>query len=487
VAEYLIAIENREDWKQHYPDLPIALVSDYLDGDNYGIDRDLRILNLCRSYRYLSEGYYCSLLAEARGHRVVPTVRTINHISRKSIYSLDFDSLDTAVRRAFRNRSHTEDRLAIDIFFGHCDVPEMEDMARSLADIYRVPLLRAEFRKREHWRLETLRPLHLHQLTPAQETGFLAGLSAHLGKRWRKRRARNHPRYHLAILHDPQEVFPPSDARALNAFVRAGREEEVNVELIQKRDYNHLGEYDALFIRETTGINHHTFRFAKKAETEGMPVIDDPDSILGCTNKVYLAELLRTHRIPTPKTLILRRDALAEAEEEIAYPTVLKIPDGSFSRGVVKAENRDDLYRLSNDLFKTSDLILAQEFLYTPFDWRVGILNGNPLYVCQYFMPGKHWQIYHHSTGKKTKSGRFQTLSVAEAPAPVVRVAVRAAKLIGNGLYGVDVKQIGQRAVVIEVNDNPNIDAGVEDKVLQTDLYRAIIGEFVRRLNAQTR
>ena len=35
---------------------------------------------------------------------------------------------------------------------------------------------------------------------------------------------------------------------------------------------------------------------------------------------------------------------------------------------------------------------------------------------------------------------------------------------------------------VVEVNDNPNIDAGVEDAVLKDDLYRAVIGALIRRL-----
>ena len=46
-------------------------------------------------------------------------------------------------------------------------------------------------------------------------------------------------------------------------------------------------------IRETTSINNHTYRFAPKAWAEGMPVIDDPISMMRCTNKVYLWELLR--------------------------------------------------------------------------------------------------------------------------------------------------------------------------------------------------
>jgi glutathione synthase/RimK-type ligase-like ATP-grasp enzyme len=51
-----------------------------------------------------------------------------------------------------------------------------------------------------------------------------------------------------------------------------------------------------------------------------------------------------------------------------------------------------------------------------------------------------------------------------------------------HGLYGVDLKQVGDRVVVIEVNDNPSIDAGVEDAYLGKDLYRHIMDEFLRRM-----
>ena len=77
------------------------------------------------------------------------------------------------------------------------------------------------------------------------------------------------------------------------------------------------------------------------------------------------------------------------------------------------------------------------------------------------------------------------SVPVQEAPRNVVRSALKVARQIGSGLYGVDMKQSGERAVVIEINDNPNIDAGVEDLVLGDELYRMVIGEFVRRLEAR--
>jgi glutathione synthase/RimK-type ligase-like ATP-grasp enzyme len=81
--------------------------------------------------------------------------------------------------------------------------------------------------------------------------------------------------------------------------------------------------------------------------------------------------------------------------------------------------------------------------------------------------------------------GNYATLAVADAPPAVVQTAVKAAKLMGDGLYGVDIKEIDGRPMVIEINDNPSIEAGVEDKVLGAALYDAIIGALRRRVEAR--
>ena len=57
-----------------------------------------------------------------------------------------------------------------------------------------------------------------------------------------------------------------------------------------------------------------------------------------------------------------------------------------------------------------------------------------------------------------------------------------AANLIGDGLYGVDVKESDGKFYVIEVNDNPNINAGCEDAVLKEELYRRMVSIFVKRI-----
>ena len=67
----------------------------------------------------------------------------------------------------------------------------------------------------------------------------------------------------------------------------------------------------------------------------------------------------------------------------------------------------------------------------------------------------------------------------------MIRIALKSANLIGDGLYGVDVKQVDSRCYVIEVNDNPNVDAGNEDGVLKDALYREVMSVFLKRVEAR--
>jgi len=484
VSRQIVVVENMSDWGSAIEGMEVVHVDDYLTGRDYFKSRNVQVINLCRSYKYLSVGYYCSLLAEARHHRVVPTVKTMLDLSRKSMYSLDTENLDERVRKAFSKHDGDEERqFTIDCYFGQSEYHALAPVARQLFELFPAPILSITFQRGSVWRLDTIKPTPLHRLNSAQREGFATALENYRKKRLRTSKGRITPRYDIAILHDPSDPLPPSNERALKNFIKAGSEMGVAVELIERQDYGRLAEYDALFIRDTTRIDHYTYRFAKRAESEGMVVIDDPRSILLCANKVYLAELLHANRIPTPHTVIVGKNDRDAAEQQLGYPMVLKVPDGSFSRGVYKVENREQMLEVTARLFKQSELILAQEFLYTEYDWRIGIINRQPFFASQYFMSKKHWQIVKHDDKGGFKEGGFKTVPIEEAPAEVVKVALNAANLIGNGLYGVDLKQGEHGVYVIEVNDNPNIDTGVEDVVLKGELYRMVMAEFVRRLD----
>ncbi len=484
MTKTVVVVENPNDVPWLGREDLVVTARDFLLKRERRAERNIRVVNLCRNFDYLSLGYYCSLLAEARQQRVIPSVATILELRRKTLYGLVLDELDDLLAGATKDMSSAEvGSFTFHVYFGRTESERFRPLARKLFDTFRAPLLKIEVRRRgDRWTLGAIRMPAVADLSIAEQESFRSGFEAYTKLHWRAPRPRPSSRYDIAILHDPNEKLPPSNARALQKFVKVGESMGIDVELVERKDYLRIAEYDALFIRETTALDHHTYRFAKKAAFESMPVIDDPDSILKCTNKVFLAELLKANNVPTPKTMIVDRSTLATIETEFSFPVILKIPDGSFSRGVVKVEDRAGLRAGAADLMRKSELIIAQEFMYTDFDWRVGVLNRKPIFVSQYFMSKGHWQIIQHTAGGAVEEGDSKTLLIDEAPAAVMDTAVKAAGLIGDGLYGVDLKQNERGVFVMEVNDNPNIDAGYEDSRLKDDLYRIILEDFVRRL-----
>lgn len=482
----IVVVNNPNDWQLDVPDVRVVSARQYLTDPSFVTLDKAKIFNLCRSYRYQANGYYVSLLAAARGHKPLPSVATIQDMKSQSLIRFVSDDLDELIQHSL---GHIKaDTFTLSIYFGRNVAKRYERLSQRLFTLFQAPFVQAHF---EHngkaWRLVQLKPIAASEIPDDHRTFAVQVTKDYFAGKKQSAPKRFVPRYDLAILHNTGVADSPSDEKALQKFVRAAETLGIGAELITKEDYSSLAEFDALFIRETTNVNHHTFRFARRAQAEGLVVIDDPDSILKCTNKVYLAELLQHHEIPHPKTLIVHKDNMDKIIPELGLPVILKQPDSAFSQGVVKVSTVEELGETAERMLDKSDLIVAQQFMPTEFDWRIGIIDRKPLYACKYFMARRHWQIINRSAIGSKRFGGQETVPVELVPKVVMKNALAAANLIGDGLYGVDMKQIGQQAYVIEVNDNPSIDSGVEDVLLKDTLYLRVMQVFLNRIEDRKR
>ena len=484
----LLLLDNLDDWKPYYETSSIASVSEYLKEKPSGKSSKL-VINLSNDYSCNSEGYYCSLLAQARGHKVIPGVDVINKLDSETGIRMTGALQKLCYQWMIKNNIQEGTVWYLNIYFGKCKEKGLERIARFIFDNYPAPLLKVCLNTRQRNQVETIQAIPLHSLSDEEQDFFASALDSFNKKIWRMPRLSRHTRYSLAILHDPNEPFPPSDKKALAKFLDMAKKVDIHAELITEEDSTRLMEFDALFIRATTSLHHYTFHLAQKARQNDMVVIDDPLSIIRCTNKVYLYELLEKEKIPVPASKLIFRtseNSFGDIAEKLGSPFILKIPDGSFSHGTHKVNSEEDFKKAAATLFDSSAIILAQEYMPTEFDWRIGTLGGEALFACKYYMAKGHWQIYNHASKGKHQAGLVTTLPLYQVPRNVIKTALKATSLIGKGLYGVDLKVVNNKVVVIEINDNPNIDHKIEDAILGDELYYRLLNHFLRTLELRS-
>jgi hypothetical protein len=109
-------------------------------------------------------------------------------------------------------------------------------------------------------------------------------------------------------------------------------------------------------------------------------------------------------------------------------------PGGSLLAACTRSRARPEFKRAADELFDETDLLMAQEFLPTEFDWRVGVLAGEPLFLCQCCMACGHWQIVKHRADGSAREGGFRTFRILAGFA----VTKRFCWLLSNGrvVYG---------------------------------------------------
>ena len=210
MSTHLIVVDRRTDFKGTLGSLQLITTKEYITKPEMVKGRAVRVINLSRNYDYLGFGYYCSLLAEARGQKVIPTVRTILDLSQKSLYRFALPELEEGLRRRMRRLTQPpEASFSLKVFFGHTDDRRFPDFARRLFDQFRCPMLKVHLRLKEDWSISGIEAMALDDLKPDDEARFESALDAYTRSSWREPTVKSTLRYSLAILHNPKEALPP--------------------------------------------------------------------------------------------------------------------------------------------------------------------------------------------------------------------------------------------------------------------------------------
>jgi len=290
----------------------------------------------------------------------------------------------------------------------------------------------------------------------------------------------------IGIYTERSTIARSEEMAALMRFGQVARKLGHQVDYLFRPDLYKIPQYDAIYIRALTDPLNSAYVAARTAELHGIRVVDDPTSIYICCDKVNMYRHLIAAGVPMPETVFLHAADVtpkkaAQLFRMLGHPLVLKAPNSSFSMYVERVKTPEDFVRVGNRFLRRADRLVVQRFITSEFDWRVGVLDGEVLFVCQYLIPKKRWKIVTHIENGRTIYGPVKGIEPDKADPLLLATAVQAAKAIGHGLYGVDLKQHEDHFVVIEVNDNPTINAGEEDQKAPY-LYERLV-EYLMKQN----
>lgn len=476
-----LVVNKPENWNLSLENMEVISARNYLTKPEFSRLKKARIFNLCKDYSYQSQGYYVSLLAEARGHLAIPTVMNLVDLREPRLVKIVSGEFDDLIQKSLKGIKSPE--FTLSIYFGQNVAQKYKELSAMFHRHFQIPFLRVKFSYSNKWNIKSIKALSEVEIPVDHKAAMHEFASQYFAKKRYDTPKNESYEYDLAILVQDHDPAPPSNAKALRRFAELAEKMNFYVEFVTPKDLSRLTAFDALLIRQSTEVNNEAYAFARKAQQEDIAIVDYPDAILKCCNKVFMAEALENAGIPTPKTVIVHKENRNKVVEQTGLPLVLKSPDSTFSFGVKKAATVEEYEKLVGEMLKKSELVIAQEYTPSDYDWRIGILDDKPIFACRYYMAKDHWQIYNWKAKKKDdQEGNADVIAIEEVPKKIMDAALKSAKLMGKGLYGIDVKEVGGKPLVIEINDNPNIDFGVEDRFYGDKIYNEILIALKNRL-----
>ena len=139
---------------------------------------------------------------------MIPSVRTISELTKKSLYGLALDDLDKTLEKALSHHLYSDtEGFTLTLYFGKTHIEPLQDLARQLFEVFPCPILLVEFRRTNGWHIEGIKSGTLHKLRDDQEDQFANALDGFSRKVWRVPRSKQVARYDLAILHDTASIL----------------------------------------------------------------------------------------------------------------------------------------------------------------------------------------------------------------------------------------------------------------------------------------
>jgi ribosomal protein S6--L-glutamate ligase len=210
-----------------------------------------------------------------------------------------------------------------------------------------------------------------------------------------------------------------------------------------------------------------------------MPI--KPESVFTARNKFITLLTLKDAGLPVPNSyLTITRANMDELLDKMSYPVVMKLLYGSLGKGVMFADSKQSAASLMDTLERFKEPIFLEEYIRNPGeDIRAFVLGDSIL----------------ASMKRKAKRDEMRAnIAIGGSGEPIElgpkikELAVRAAKVLGMGICGIDIIEGIDGPQIIEANVNVHFEGltkttgiNVAKKVVEWVKKEAKVMEWLRR------
>lgn len=232
---------------------------------------------------------------------------------------------------------------------------------------------------------------------------------------------------------------------------------------------------DLVIPRIGASITSYGLAVVNQLEAMGIPVLNEAAAIARSRDKLRCLQLLAREGLDIPRTVLMRqRDHLEEAVAQIGgLPVIVKLLRGTQGVGVMLAHSEEELASTLDTLWTLHQELLLQEF--------IGESRGRDIRV---FVVGD--RVVGAMRREAKVEGEFRSNIHRGGSGKAVhldpayeRAALRAARVLGLDVAGVDLLEASSGPKVAEVNSSPGLQ-GIE-RTLGIDVAGQIVAHGIER------
>ena len=208
---------------------------------------------------------------------------------------------------------------------------------------------------------------------------------------------------------------------------------------------------DLMLVRFGAGISKFMLALIRQLEQSGVTCINTSSTIELVKDKLHTAQVLSTHGIAIPNTMMVRFPVDDDVvEREVGFPCVVKIVTGSFGEGVYKSDDKRAFRKLMEfvNTIGTTKTMLVQEYLgdHPGEDLRVLVIGGKVIGAMKRTAPEGDFRA------NISNGGTGESFPLTDE---IEFIARETAKVLGLDIAGIDLLFDHRGFRVCEANSNP--------------------------------